>query len=350
MSNDRPVPPSIPPRKRPVGSVNLRPSTVPPRIVAPLSEQAAVAPITPAPAFRPAAVAPAPVPTLRPIQTAPALVPTLKPMPTVTRSPVLPVRPAPGLAPDRIPLVTVTVAAPATFPVKVAGPGRVGSPVAPVGGGSPQPASALTTAVPVVRKALKSASSAITGAAASVTGEFSRMVKHPSTTAGGSPGTDSTKAGPTIAATDTQSPQAPSRATKEPQSARLPAPSAAREGAQRRVRLSLSRVDPWSVMKMSFLLSVAIGIMIVVAAAVIWFVLDGLAVFTKVNLMLTEIAGKESPLDILQYVGFGRVVSGATMIAVLDVILLTALSTIGAFLYNITAALVGGVSLTLTDD
>ena len=121
-------------------------------------------------------------------------------------------------------------------------------------------------------------------------------------------------------------------------------------GAARKVRLAVARIDPWSVMKLSFLLSVAIGIMIVVAAAVIWFVLDGLAVFTKVNAMLVEIAGKESNFDILQFVGFGRVVSGATVIAVLDVILLTALSTIGAFLYNITAALVGGVNLTLTDD
>ncbi len=103
-------------------------------------------------------------------------------------------------------------------------------------------------------------------------------------------------------------------------------------------------------MKLAFLLSVAIGIMIVVAAAVVWFVLDGLAVFTTANDMITEIAGAESSLNILQYVEFSRVVSGATVIAVVDVVLITALSTIGAFLYNITAALVGGVNLTLTDD
>ena len=142
--------------------------------------------------------------------------------------------------------------------------------------------------------------------------------------------------------------QAPGRAG--PAASRPPSPAASREGVPRRVRLSISRVDPWSVMKLSFLLSVAIGIMIVIAAAVVWFALDGLAVFTKVNAMITEIVGKESPIDILQYVGFSRVVAGATVIAVIDVVLLTALSTIGAFLYNITAALVGGVTLTLTDD
>ena len=339
MTTDRPGPPSIPPRKRPVGSVNLRPSTTPPRIVTPASVPSA-----------PVALPLAPVPPLQPIPAlTPTPVPTLQPMPTVTRSPVLPAKPAPDPTSYQMPPATAVVAAAATFPVRV-GTGRVVAPVPAEASGAPQAPSVLATAAPVVRKALLSASSAIAGAAAAVTGEFTRMVKHPNTTAGESPGIDSTKAGPTMAATETHRPEASSRPTKEPQSAGLPSPSAAREGAQRRVRLSLSRVDPWSVMKLSFLLSVAIGIMIVVAAAVIWFVLDGLSVFTKMNDMLTQIAGKESPLNVLQYVGFGRVVSGATVVAVLDVVLLTALSTIGAFLYNITAALVGGVNLTLTDD
>jgi hypothetical protein len=120
--------------------------------------------------------------------------------------------------------------------------------------------------------------------------------------------------------------------------------------APRRVRLAISRVDPWSVMKLSFLLSVAIGIMMVVAAAVVWLTLDGMHVFTKVDSLVREVVGAESKLDILQYVEFGRIVSAAALIAVVDVFLMTALSTIGAFLYNIVAALVGGVHVTMTDE
>ena len=120
--------------------------------------------------------------------------------------------------------------------------------------------------------------------------------------------------------------------------------------APRRVRLAVSRVDPWSVMKLSFLLSVAIGIMIVVATAVVWLTLDGMHVFTKVDSLVREVVGAESKLDILQYVKFGRVVSASALIAVVDVFLMTALSTIGAFLYNIVAALVGGIHLTMTDE
>ena len=118
----------------------------------------------------------------------------------------------------------------------------------------------------------------------------------------------------------------------------------------RRVRLAVSRIDPWSVMKLSFLLSFAIGIMIVVASAVVWFTLDELAIFSQVNDTLAEVTGSPDFFNLLEYVAFDRVISLAMLIAVVDIVLLTALSTIGAFLYNIVAALVGGIHLTLTDD
>lgn len=117
----------------------------------------------------------------------------------------------------------------------------------------------------------------------------------------------------------------------------------------RRVRLAISRVDPWSVMKLSFLMSVAIGIMIVVATAVVWITLDQLHVFATINDLVTEILA-DSNIDLMQYVEFDRVLSIATLVAVVDIFLITALATIGAFLYNITAALVGGVHVTMTDE
>lgn len=150
---------------------------------------------------------------------------------------------------------------------------------------------------------------------------------------------------PTAARTSTRPPATGANSQVRPATGRIPT-----VGGPRRVRLAVSRIDPWSVMKLSFLLSVAIGIMIVVAAAVIWLTLDGLHVFTEANDLVKQITGEESPINILEYVEFRRVVSGATLIAVIDVFLLTALSTIGAFLYNIVAALVGGVHVTMTDE
>ena len=121
-------------------------------------------------------------------------------------------------------------------------------------------------------------------------------------------------------------------------------------GGPRRVRLAVSRIDPWSAMKLGFLLAVAIGIMTVVATAVVWYVLDSMQVFFKIEELVTQIVGEETNVDIRQYVEFGRVISIATLLGVINVVIITALSTIMAFLYNIVAALVGGVHLTLTDD
>ncbi|WP_242607986.1 DUF3566 domain-containing protein [Xylanimonas ulmi] len=144
-------------------------------------------------------------------------------------------------------------------------------------------------------------------------------------------------------------PGAGGQAAPGPAGAARPAASAPVSGP-RRVRLTVSRVDPWSIMKLAFLLAVAIGIMTVVAAAVFWYVLDGLQVFDKVQQFINEVVGQQTNVDLTQFVAFDRVVSLATLVAVVNVVLLTALSTIMALLYNITAALVGGVHVTLTDD
>ena len=125
---------------------------------------------------------------------------------------------------------------------------------------------------------------------------------------------------------------------------------AAAAGGPRRVRLGVTRIDPWSVLKFSFLMSFAVGIIIVVGAAMLWYLLNGLHVFTTINDTIAEIAGDETKINILDAVTFSRTVSLATIVALVDIVLLTALSTIFAFLYNITASLVGGVTVTLSDE
>ncbi len=118
----------------------------------------------------------------------------------------------------------------------------------------------------------------------------------------------------------------------------------------RRVRLAVAKVDPWSALKLSFLLSVAIGVATVVATFVIWWTLDGMGVFSSVQGLLQEIAGTDRKVDISTYVGLSRVLSLATVVAVVNVALITALSTLGALLYNLASGLVGGLHVTLSDD
>ena len=126
-----------------------------------------------------------------------------------------------------------------------------------------------------------------------------------------------------------------------------PRPSA----ANRRVRLTVSRVDPWSAMKISFLLSVALGIAGVVMVFVLWTILAGMGVFDQINGVIGQVVQDGgTKFDIMDFIGLGRVVSLSIVIAVIDVVLVTAISTLAAFLYNVSSALVGGVQLTLTDD
>jgi hypothetical protein len=126
-----------------------------------------------------------------------------------------------------------------------------------------------------------------------------------------------------------------------------PAPAA----AGRRVRLTLARIDPFSALKMSFLLSVALGIAMVVAVAALWLVLKGMGAFDQVNnLVGSIIQDGDKKFDIMDFVGFGRVVSLSIVFAVIDVFIITAIATLGSFIYNVSASLVGGLGLTLTDD
>jgi len=121
-------------------------------------------------------------------------------------------------------------------------------------------------------------------------------------------------------------------------------------GGPRTARLTIASVDPWSVLKLSFLLSVALGIALVIASVVLWSVLNGMGVFEQLNSVLGDISGNGEEFDVFNYVGFGRVLSLSTVVGVVNVVLITALSTIGAFLYNLGAGLVGGLHVTLSDD
>ncbi len=117
----------------------------------------------------------------------------------------------------------------------------------------------------------------------------------------------------------------------------------------RQIRMTISKVDPLSVLKLGFLISVVLGFMIVVAMAVIWFVLDGIHVFSQMEGLL-ETLNSAQLLEFMQYLEFGRWMSFAVIIAILDIVLLTALSAIGAFVYNIISSLVGGLRMTVTDE
>ena len=121
----------------------------------------------------------------------------------------------------------------------------------------------------------------------------------------------------------------------------------------RRARLRLTRIDPWSVMKTSFLLSVAFGVVTFVAIFMVWSVLGAAGVWESINSAVASIVEGDSgnsTFDVTDYVGMSRVLGFTLLVSVLDVILLTAIATLTAFLYNLAAALLGGIEVTLAED
>jgi transmembrane protein DUF3566 len=125
--------------------------------------------------------------------------------------------------------------------------------------------------------------------------------------------------------------------------------SAAARGP-RRARLTIKRVDPWSVMKFSFAVSLVLFVVVIVATSVLYLALDAMGVFNSVNDSLAEMvnAGGASSGDTFRVTAKG-VIGTAVLIGAVNVVLFTALATLAAFIYNVCADLVGGIELTLSE-
>ena len=134
-------------------------------------------------------------------------------------------------------------------------------------------------------------------------------------------------------------------------SARSTVSSAAARGP-RRARLNLKRIDPWSVMKFSFAVSIVLFIVVVVATSVLYLSLDAMGVWAKVNTSFTDLVnasgGASAGTGGFRITAWG-VIGTSMLIGAVNVVLFTALATLGAFIYNVCADLVGGVELTLAE-
>ena len=142
------------------------------------------------------------------------------------------------------------------------------------------------------------------------------------------------------------------QANAQPEERRVAKRAAVGKRPPRRARLRLTRIDPWSVMKTSFLLSIAFAIVLVVSVFMVWSVLSAAGVWDSINSTVQSVLGGEtaSSFDVEDYIGTSRVLGFTLLVAALDVVLLTAIATLGAFLYNMAAALLGGIEVTLAED
>jgi hypothetical protein len=111
----------------------------------------------------------------------------------------------------------------------------------------------------------------------------------------------------------------------------------------RRAKLTVRRLDPWTVFVVSLMLSLFLAVVTIVASLVLYAVLSALGVPGSINDAFSEVNGSGPLLTKGRFIGF------ASLVAAANVVLLTVLSTVGAMLYNLCATFTGGVEVTLAE-
>lgn len=120
--------------------------------------------------------------------------------------------------------------------------------------------------------------------------------------------------------------------------------------ARKQIRLKLRVIDVWSATKVGFFVAIAAGIAIVVGAWLIWSVLANSGVFAAVGGLLSSVLGEANAFNLEDEFSFDNVMSTALTLALLNLVITTALAAIYALIFNLISKLVGGISLTFTNN
>jgi hypothetical protein len=124
-----------------------------------------------------------------------------------------------------------------------------------------------------------------------------------------------------------------------------------RRPAKRQAMLTLARVEPWSVMKFSFLASVVAFVILFVAVAVLYLALSALGVFDSLQHTVSSITSSQNSAgtNISHYFSASLILGYTAMLGALNIVLITAMSTVGSVIYNLIAKTVGGIEVTLRE-
>ena len=122
-----------------------------------------------------------------------------------------------------------------------------------------------------------------------------------------------------------------------------------RAGATKQVRLKLVYIDFWSVVKMSFLIAVCFGIILIVATFLIWTVLNSTSIFGQINTLLRDILD-DPGYNILDTFSLVKVMLFTSIVAALNVVVGTALGAVVTMLYNFSVRITGGLLVGFTNN
>jgi hypothetical protein len=112
--------------------------------------------------------------------------------------------------------------------------------------------------------------------------------------------------------------------------------------------LQLKRVDPWTVLKISLIVSVVMFFVWMIAVGILYLSLGSMDVWSRINQTFSTLTSADLTAGgSTDLVTAGRVFTITAVIGAINIVLFTALATVAAFIYNAAAAMSGGVELTL---
>jgi hypothetical protein len=120
----------------------------------------------------------------------------------------------------------------------------------------------------------------------------------------------------------------------------------------RRAQLTLARIEPWSVMKFSFMVSLVGWVVLFVAVAALYWVLSKLGVFHSIQDTISSVTSSKGSAGADsggQWFSASRILGYTMLIGAINVVLITALCTVGAVIYNLVTHLAGGIEVTLKE-
>ncbi len=130
-----------------------------------------------------------------------------------------------------------------------------------------------------------------------------------------------------------------------------PQPPGPAKRSARQAHLTVARIEPWSVMKFSFVVSLVAFVILFVAVSILYGTLAALGVFDSIQHTVENLTSStdSSGVNAGNWFTASRVLGYTALLGSLNIVLITAMSTIAAVIYNLTSRLIGGVEVTLRE-
>jgi hypothetical protein len=114
-------------------------------------------------------------------------------------------------------------------------------------------------------------------------------------------------------------------------------------------RMRMVYIDFWSALKLSFLVGFVVALVTVVVMMLLWALLDKVGLVSTLRDFLQSIGGASSA-SVLANLTFSNVLTFTLVVALLELMVVSALGAIFAALFNLATRVVGGWRVTFGSD